>query len=240
LKNQIVNHMSRLNQFTFDIHSIMKMNNEIIFPSKEDIQKTFKDFQYAQVMSYIDHFRDKNEYQCHVYTYPSQMIYYQFLSNQFPGGYYPYVRVLSLYDEYPFEHQFFLQLVQSFPLIEKLTISNQERQRQRHKQFSKSIVEYSHLIDLDIRNVHEDYVEQFLCDTKTSFRKSIRLHIIGDTLLRVTKNLTRKDTRINCAKVDNLLMWDSRQHQQSWRSSKSFQEYFPSIKEKYYTSSFPW
>ena len=139
------------------------------------------------------------------------MSFYQYLSNQFPGGYYPYVRVVSLYDEYPFEHEFFLQLAQSFPFIEKLVLTNHKPQQ--HKQSYKStndnchlsIVEYSHLVELDIKPVYDDYIEEFLCDTKTCFRNNIRLHINGHTLLRVTKNFTRKDTRMNCTKVDSLL-----------------------------------
>ena len=51
LKNKIINRMSRLNKFTFDIHSIMRINNEIILPSKEDIQNTFKHFQSTQIIS---------------------------------------------------------------------------------------------------------------------------------------------------------------------------------------------
>jgi len=236
LKNKIVNHMSRLNQFTFDIRSIMRINNEIILPSKEDIQKTSKDF---QMICYMDHFLHRQECQCHAYTYPSQMSFYQYISNQFPGGYYPYVRVVSLYDEYPFEHEFFLQIARSFPFVEKLILINWKSQR--HKQSYKStndnchlsIVEYRHLIELDIERVHDDYVEEFLCHTKTCFRQNICLHIGSEALLRVTKHFTRQDTQMNCTKVDNLFRWGE------WRSSKYFQEYFPSIKEKVdYISSF--
>ncbi|CAF4692516.1 unnamed protein product [Rotaria sp. Silwood1] len=238
LKNKIVNHMSRLNKFTFNIRSIMRINNQIILPSKEDIQNTFKDFQYKQMICYMDHFLGREECQCHVYTYPSQMSYYQYLSNQFPGGYYSYVRFVSLYDEYPFEHEFFLQIAQSFLFIEKLVLIN--REPQQHKQSYKSmndnchlsIVEYSHLIELNIEQVHDDYVEEFLCDTKTCFRKNIRLDIVDKTLLRVTKHFTRKDTRRNCIKVDSLLPWSD------WRSLKSFQEYFPSVKRTDYICSF--
>jgi hypothetical protein len=246
LKDKIVNHMSRLNQFTFDIRSIMNINNGIL-QSKDiqeafkdiqkkfkDIQKTFKDFQYTQAICYMDQFLHRRECQCHVHTYPSRMLYYRYISNQFPGGYYPYVRVVSLYDEYPFEHEFFLQMVQSFPFIQKLVLTNYKPQRQ-HKPYSNksmnsncqlSIVEYSHLIELNIERVYDDYIEEFLCHTKTCFRQNISLHIEGDALLRVTKHFTRKDTRMNCTKVDNLFRGGK------WRSSKSFQEYFPSIKEK--------
>jgi hypothetical protein len=164
-------------------------------------KKIFKHFQSTQIISYMDHFLDRKECQCHVYTYPSQMSYYPYLSNQFSGGYYPCVRIVSLYDEYPFEQS-------------------------TNDNYHLSVVEYSHLIELDIERVHDDYVKQFLCDTKTCFRKNIGLRIADRALLKVTKHFTRKDTRMNCIKVDNLCLW------REWRSSKSFQEYFPSIKEK--------
>ncbi|CAF3831388.1 unnamed protein product [Rotaria magnacalcarata] len=41
LKKNILNHISQLNQFTFDIHSLMLINNTMNLPSKEDIQRTF-------------------------------------------------------------------------------------------------------------------------------------------------------------------------------------------------------
>ncbi|CAF3283269.1 unnamed protein product [Rotaria socialis] len=229
LKNKIVNNMSRLNQFTFDIHSLMNINNYMILPSNGDIRNTFKDFQYTQVICYMDHFLDRKESRCHAYTYPSQMSHFEFISNQFPGGYYPYVRIVLLYDEHPFEHEFFLRIAQSFPFIEKLVLCNQKPQQ--HKQSYKlltdndhlSIVEYSHLVELDIEWAHDDYVEEFLCDRKAFFRKNIRLLVVGEALLRVTKNFTRKDTRMNCTKVENLVPWNE------WKSLKSFQEYFPSL-----------
>jgi hypothetical protein len=107
LKNKIVNRIPRVNKFTFDIHSIMNIQNDTIIPSNEDIRNTFNDFQYTQLICYMDHFVDRRECRGHVYTYPSQMSYYQFISNRFPGGYYPHLRLVSLYDEYPFEHEFF-------------------------------------------------------------------------------------------------------------------------------------
>jgi len=235
LKNKILNHVSRLNKFTFNIHSFMYVNNGRILPSKEDIQNTFKDFQYTQIISYMDHFLERKECRCHIYTYPSQMSYYQYISNQFPGGYYPYVRIVSLYDEYPFEHEFFLQLVQSFPFIEKLVLTNlksQQHQQSYKSMNNLSIVEYSHLIELIIVNVSDDYIEEFLCDTKTCFRKNIRLRVVDEALLRVTNHFTRKDTQMNCTKVDSLLP------RSEWKSSKSFQEYFPSIKKDDYICLF--
>ncbi|CAF3389172.1 unnamed protein product [Rotaria socialis] len=219
-------------------NQLMRIKNEIILPSKEYIQKPFKNFPHAQIICYMDRFLDRGECQYHIFTYPSQISYYQYLSNQFPGGYYPYVRMVSLFDEYPFEHEFFLQITQSFPFIEKLVLIN--REPQKHKQSSKSendnchlsIVKYSHLIELNIERVYDDYVEEFLSETKTFFQNNIRLRIASNALLRVTKNFTRKDTRMNCIKVEDLLPWGE------FRSSKSFQEYFLSIKESGYITSF--
>jgi hypothetical protein len=37
LKENILNRMSELNQFTFNIHSIMFIDNQMNFPSQEDI-----------------------------------------------------------------------------------------------------------------------------------------------------------------------------------------------------------
>ena len=37
LKNDIINHFVQLNQFTFDIHSIMTTNNEVSLPTNDDI-----------------------------------------------------------------------------------------------------------------------------------------------------------------------------------------------------------
>lgn len=258
VKNEILIRLPRLTRLTFDIRLIVQIRIASICLSKEktmttmnsieaelkQIQKTFDDLQYPQVRSYIDYFLDRMECQCHLYTSPCQMSFYQCVSNKFPGGYYPHVRLVSLYDEHPFEHQFFLQLVQSFPLIEKLVLSNRNSQKGSNHDSNKSmrddchlpIVEYCHLIELDIEDGVYDYIEQFLCHSRTSFRQNIRLHVNTHGLSYVTKRFTREDTRINCAKVEHLSPWGD------WRFSKCFQQYFPLIKveqeENYYCSDF--
>ncbi|CAF4180285.1 unnamed protein product [Rotaria sordida] len=55
LKN-IINHMSQLNKFVFNIRSTIHLHNEIELPSNEDIQNTFKDFKDDQIISCIDYF----------------------------------------------------------------------------------------------------------------------------------------------------------------------------------------
>jgi hypothetical protein len=112
LKENILNRMSQLNQFTFNIHQLMRLGNQMNFPSQEDIQQTFRHFQYTKIISRVDYFPEGNEGRCHIYSYPFPMKYYENITNNFPDGLYPYVRKVSLYDEHPFEHEFFIRIAQ--------------------------------------------------------------------------------------------------------------------------------
>ncbi|CAF3869534.1 unnamed protein product [Rotaria sp. Silwood1] len=149
------------------------------------------------------------------------------ITNKLPGGLYPYVRLVSLYDDHPFEHEFFIRISQSFPFMEKLFINN--RYAQNQKEFYKlmndnsnlSIAKYYNLIKLDIDRAHDDYIEEFLCNTKTYLQNNILLYICYEALQRVTHNFTRDDTRINCAKINELCLLGK------VKDSKSLQDYFP-------------
>ncbi|CAF3331627.1 unnamed protein product [Rotaria sp. Silwood2] len=59
------------------------------------------------------------------------MSYYGNITNNFPGGLFQYVRVVSLCDDSPFEHEFFIQIQKSFPFLEQLShvvwITNTEK-----------------------------------------------------------------------------------------------------------------
>ncbi|CAF1380761.1 unnamed protein product [Rotaria sordida] len=149
------------------------------------------------------------------------------ITNNFPGGLYPYVRIVSLYDEHPFEHEFFIRIAQSFPFMEKLTINNRYAQNQKESyklindKSNLSIVKYNYLIELYIDRAHDDYIEEFLCNTKTYFQNNILLDIHYEALERVTHNFTRDSTRINCMKVNELFLFGKLEY------SKSCKDYFP-------------
>ncbi|CAF1629902.1 unnamed protein product [Rotaria magnacalcarata] len=210
LKKDILNRMPQLKQFAFDIYSYMIINNLMNLPSRADIQQTFKDFQNITVISCVDYFLERSQGQCHVYSYPSLMKYYENATNNFPGGLYPYVRVVSLYDKYPFEHAFFIRIQKSFPFMRTLSVNN--FQPQNHKESCKSmngcqnlsIAQYNYLNKLNIQHVHDDYIEEFLLNTKTYFQNDLSLNIDYESLERVTRNFTRDDTRINCTKINKL------------------------------------
>ncbi|CAF4772901.1 unnamed protein product, partial [Rotaria sp. Silwood2] len=235
LKKNIINRMSRLNQFKFYIRSFMHIRNQVNFPSTEDIQRTFIDFpNNNNIISYVDYFSEAKQSQCHIYSYPSFMPYYGNITNNFPGGLFKYVRVVSLFDEHPFEHEFFLRIQESFPFMEQLSVANYKSQNYKQSYESNndnrnlSLIEYSFLGELVILNVHDDYIEQFLFNTKTYLQNNVLLHIKYESLKRVTHNFTREDTRINCAKINELKLYDKTKC-----SNSSLQEYFPYAKISY-------
>jgi len=100
-------------------------------------------------------------------------------TRNFPGGLFMSVRFLLVFDMCsPFEHDFFARISQAFPLLNKLLILNScEQQNKRtyrkddHEQIS-SIVEFSHLMALDMSASSLDYVEQLLFDFNTHLRCS--------------------------------------------------------------------
>ncbi|CAF1622982.1 unnamed protein product [Rotaria sp. Silwood1] len=85
-KEDIVNHIPRLNKFIFNIRLFNRLPNQINIPSNGNIQYTFKDFQDTQIISCVDYFQEKQYSYCHIYSYPHRMNYYDNISNSFPGG----------------------------------------------------------------------------------------------------------------------------------------------------------
>ncbi|CAF5016504.1 unnamed protein product [Rotaria sp. Silwood1] len=132
LEKNIINHMTKLKKFIFNIRSIIPFHNQINLLSNEDIQYTFRNFKDSQVISCIDYFPEANACHCHIYSYPYTLTYYNDITNNFPGGLFKCVREVSLFDERPFEHEFFLQIAQSFPFMKNLSLSLNKRGRKRN------------------------------------------------------------------------------------------------------------
>jgi hypothetical protein len=208
LKMNIINHMPRLNKFIFNIRSLNCFYNEMNLPSNEDIQKTFKDFKDKQIICCVDYFPKRKKGQCHIYSYPYKLKHYDDITNNFPGGIFKHVRKVSLFDERPFEHEFFLRIARSFPFMEKLSVTNQKRQI--NKRFSKSknenqnlpIIKYPHLKYLHLLNTCIDYHAQFLLDTKTCLPLHVDVYMNYKLVKKVTRNFRRNTTRSNCAKLN--------------------------------------
>jgi len=210
LKQNIIIHMPQLHSFEFHICSCLSLWDKIYTSSKEDIQYTFKDFKDDQIISYMDYFQKRQCSLCHIYLYPNTLKYYYTVTNNFPGGLFKYVREISLYDEHPFEHEILLRIAQSFPLMKKLSLSNSKQQnnklcRESNKENQDFSIQYPYLTNLTLYDAHDDYIEEFLVDTKICLlNNAVHLNIYYDQLKRVTNSFTRNTTRMNCAKLESL------------------------------------
>jgi hypothetical protein len=116
LTEYFINLIPRLKKVTFNIGSLILLDNPRNLPSNEDIKNTFKNFNDTIVSSVYYFSRDKILY-CHVYSYPYRSTFYCSTANDFPGGLFKYVRKISLRDERPFEHDFFFELLNRFHLL---------------------------------------------------------------------------------------------------------------------------
>jgi hypothetical protein len=84
--------------------------------------------------------------------------------------------------------------------MKKLSLINEKPQMNNSQHFS--IIEYPRLTELILLEAHNDYIEQFLLDTKSSLRCNVDLHVEYRPLKKVTHNFRRDATRINCSKVN--------------------------------------
>lgn len=198
------------------------------FPSNEDIQCTLTNCSNDRIQCYVDSFHNERKGQCHIYTYPHQMTFYDGISNHFPGGVFQHVQHAMLFDERPFDHNFFLRIAQAFPFLKDLTVKNFQEQNRNFNNDNRhlSIIEYPSLINLCLKQVHDDYAEQFLLNDKTFFSDHICLMIDFSTLQRVTYNFTRDVTRLNCTKIKRIHLSNR------LNLSNHFYTYFPSFKNE--------
>jgi hypothetical protein len=203
-KINIINHLPRLNKFVFNIRSSTYFSGETNLPSNEDIQNIFIDFKDQQIIYCADYFSKEKRAQCHIYSYPYKLKHYHDITNNFPGGIHECVRSVSLFDERPFEHEFFLRISQSFPLMEELIVKNQKRQINKSKNANQNlpIIKYPHLKKLNLFTACMDYHEQFLVDNKTCLPLNVNAYMNYKMVKKVTRNFRRKTTRTNCAKLN--------------------------------------
>ena len=181
LKNNIINHMPILNKLVFSIHSNKDHSDDVLhLPPNDGIQHTFKDFEDYQVVSYFHYFPEAKITQYHIYSYPYYMDSLHRLTNSFPGGLFEFVHKVYLFDEQPFEHEFFIRIAQAFPYLKILMMKDDSPQK--YKQCSQSsenhqnfqVITYPHLNHLILFSSHEHYLEQFLDNNKTCLLNYIK------------------------------------------------------------------
>jgi hypothetical protein len=63
---------------------------------------------------------------------------YSYITNKFTGEIFEFVTKISLFDEYPFEHEFFIKISKSFPLIKIMFIKYNTKTTKTTNKFNKS------------------------------------------------------------------------------------------------------
>jgi hypothetical protein len=200
--------------------------------SREDIQRTFIDETLYQADCSVDYWPPQATL-CHIYSHPFTGERLASITNNFAGGSFNRVRCLLLIDRYPFEHNFFERIAQSFPLLDQLSVSNRQPQQKKESQ-TISIVQFHRLTYLDLAGVHVDYVKQFLFDSNTYLPRLIILRIDYQLLVQVTDNFTNDAARNNCARLENIYIDTNMVH------PISFYRFFPSMYSDDQTVSQSW
>ncbi|CAF4243768.1 unnamed protein product, partial [Adineta steineri] len=214
VQHDILDYMPQLRSFIFYICTYVEPAALSYKLSSEDIQQTLTNIGLQHVTSMINDCDGVVNYvhgvraACSIFSLPFKFDYLRDIGNNFPNIVFSYVTCLVIQDIIPFEHEFFMRIARSFPLLKHLCIRNSESQKlDSLMTFSSdncqlhSIIEYPHLTILDIKFSHRDYVEQFLNETKTIVPCLTEFEVsFVDELEAVTKDFTRQETRRNCAK----------------------------------------
>ncbi|CAF3764374.1 unnamed protein product, partial [Adineta steineri] len=214
VQHDILDYMPQLRSFIFYICTYVEPAALSYKLSSEDIQLTLTNIGLQHVTSMINDCDGVVNYvhgvraACSIFSLPFKFDYLRDIGNNFPNIVFSYVTCLVIQDIIPFEHEFFMRIARSFPLLKHLCIRNSESQKlDSLMTFSSdncqlhSIIEYPHLTILDIKFSHRDYVEQFLNETKTIVPCLTEFEVsFVDELEAVTKDFTRQETRRNCAK----------------------------------------
>ena len=141
----------------------------------ENIQKSSRRFSKDFLISYGDYFQEANQVQYLLCSMPCGSDFFHGISNRFPGGRFNNVRRVSLYDEKPFEQEFFLHISKCFPRMKQLFVVNHKAQNRRQSDQltnddqNVSPIVYAHLRLLNLVDVHNHYIEEFLLDRKCQY-----------------------------------------------------------------------
>ncbi|CAF4429657.1 unnamed protein product, partial [Rotaria magnacalcarata] len=205
VQNDILVYMPQLHSFTFYISAYIDITDLSLNLSREHIQQTLINIGQQNTATIVNYLSTCTV-ECSILSLPFVFDFLGPLGNIFPDIVFNYVTYLHVQDNDPFKHEFFVRIARSFPLLKYLRISNIDPQisaymklTSKHIQ-SYSMIEYPHLISLDVSHGHKDYLEQFLNETKAYVPCLTELEVYLRDLKVVTMNFTREETRRNCAK----------------------------------------
>ncbi|CAF3436417.1 unnamed protein product [Rotaria socialis] len=228
LSNEFLDHMCELRTITFYISTEGMARDSVYRKSSDDIQKTFTNIKYGPTACFIDHFH-KFEAICHVYSLPFTFTRLEKITTHFPNIVLDTVTHLLVFDITLMKHEFFMRISRAFPMLKRLTIVNTMIQSWNRNELKpdknpfNSIIEFSHLISLDLRRANTDYVVQFLLETRTYLPCLTEFKVNYNDLVFVTARFARDATRRNCFNVKQFIF------EKQIYYSKDIYQYFPSL-----------
>jgi hypothetical protein len=217
--------MSRLTSFNFYLSTQNNKNDFVRYLSNNNIKQNCVNIGNQAILDFVQNVNHTSIY--HIFTLPFQFTRLDFIGNIFPSNTFNYVTELAVYDEVPFEHEFFLRISKAFPNLRRLYVMNSRPlSYDTHISLDNAIqayeiVEYRHLSFLDITRTSMFYVEEFLNETKTHLPSLIELKVRYEDLRIITQDFTRETTRLNCANVKRLVI------NRIIAGSKDYYSYFP-------------
>ena len=229
LHNGILSRMSRLQTFIFYISTEIDIDDSVHRLSDDNIQQTFNNIDYYQTACTVDYYC-KTKAICHVFSLPFLFDHLEKITNKFPTMIFDHVKFLTITDEIPFNHRFFIRIAKAFPLLKYLSIFNYMSPLCNFNSYEAdniqlySVIEYPNLISLDVMYANNYYIEQFLLDTKTYAPRLTGIEVRYNQLKCVTENFTRDATRYNCANVKQLIFLENRKDY-----PEEVSRYFPSL-----------
>ena len=225
LYDGVLKFMPQLNKFIFSIHTQLMstwFKRIMNLQSNEMIRNSFIEKGFQSIGVCADEQLLDDQAKCHIYSLPYQFNEFSFLNNYFQGGKFDKVRLLSMSDQYPFEHQFFQIISKDFPFLQTLIIHNNEQPK--NEQYSPStLITFNYLSELNLSDVHSDYVIQFLSEKITRVPRLTNLIVQYESLSAATNNFTDDATRLNCAKIEFLNTY------KQFAGTEHFYSYFPSL-----------
>jgi hypothetical protein len=211
LDNEILTYMPQLHTFTFYIDCVNQTVDSGIHLSATDIEQTFTNIKYKQVICMVDSF-DSYCVRYRIFSLPTKFHRLEDIKNNIPNIVFNSVTYLQVRSRKPFNHEFFIRLARAFPFLKSLSISNIRPPFWRFNECHLlekewcSIIEYPHLIFLDVEDANSYYVENLLNETKTHLTNLKQLKASFDVLKVVTENFTRDDLRRTCERVERLIV----------------------------------
>ncbi|CAM4778579.1 unnamed protein product [Rotaria magnacalcarata] len=210
LTNDVLCKIPNLHTFIFNIITHNVIMDEEFLPTSDDVERAL--IQRAYNVGSCTDYCPVAMGQCHIYSLPFTMSRLETCTNKFPAGLFISVRHLVVRCSFrPFEHDFFVRVSQACPLLNKLTVTNKTPQKKKltyqqseHEQ-TTSIIEFSHLMILNLCTASLDYVEQFLFDFNTRLPCLNTLHIQYRLLEIVTQYFTNNTTRAHCSKLQHII-----------------------------------